>query len=471
MVNRKNIVLIIPFLLIGVVLHSFFRVDEKTIEQKTAFSKKRDFKLVLKQRGVLEASEFVQIKSNILSNRAKIVHLIAEGKYVSKGEIIARFDIKPFMDEVSKWQYKIKESNSALVKADKEIEIHQNQTLLDKEKLKKSIDIAKLNLDDIKNGSGKVALNELKQKVDQESRKVDLAKEELDDYSALLEKGYISKRELDKIDDKHQLAKENLITAKEKLENYKKYDWAKQIKEQEIKLKELQEERENKNIQNEFLLQSKKANLEKTNSILAFHKEELKKAKKNVAMCDIRAPIDGTILYNNFPKNGKQSKVEIGDSIWQNQAFMQIPDTNNMILKTNIREIDLNKIKKDLEVNIVLDAYPNKTFKGKISRIDSIAKKDETNTNIKFFETIIEVLNKDKILRSGMSANISIVYEKVKDVITLPVEAIYYDGKSEYIKIKDRNEIQKEYVQIGKIGDKFVEIKSNIGSDIEVVLK
>lgn len=469
--KKRNIVLLVPFLLLILILYNYFNIQNKHIVYKTTISKIRDFDLILQQRGVLEASRFVQIKSTILSNRAKIVELVTEGKFVSKGEIIARFDIKPFMDELIKWQYKIKEVKATVVKSQKELDIHKNQTIQDKEKIKKSIEIAEINLDDIKNGSGQIALNELIQKVAQEKRKISLAQEELDDYSVLLKQGYISKRELDKIDDKFQIANESLTTANEKLINYKKYDWTKQIKEQEIKLKELKEQLINKNIQNEFLLQSKIATVKKTESILSFNKKEFKKAKNNVSDCDVRSSIDGIVLYNKIPKNGKQSKVDIGDSVWQNQAFIQIPDTNNMIVKTNIREIDLNKIKNNLEVNIVLDAYPQKLFKGKIKRIDSIAKKDDTNINIKFFETIIEVLNKDKILRSGMSVKISIVYEKVKGVMSLPIDTINYDGQKEYIQTINNSEIQKQNITIGKIGEKYIEIKEGLQQNIEVIIR
>ena len=463
--------LALPFIIIVISSMLLFDNDDNENKIKYETVKKSSFDLKLIQRGTLEASRFVQIKSSILSNRAKLVEIIPEGTEVSKGAIIARFDIKPFMDDLNKWIHKLKDAEASLIKAQKEVEIHKNKSIESIEKLKKSIEIGKINLEDINHGSGLIDLKELKQKIEQENRKVNLAFAEMQDYDSLYKKGYISKRERDEIENKLLNNKDSLLTAKEKLINYKKYNWPMQIKEHEIKLKDLEEEIINKNIQNRFILDDKKAQLIKAKSVLLYYKKEIKKAKRNVAACDIRAPIDGIVLYNILPKNGKKVKVDIGDSVWQNQAFMQIPDTKNMIVRTKIREVDLNKIYNGLKVKVTLDAYPSKVFNGEIIYIDSIAKNNEGIVDIKFFDAVIKIKTNDEILRSGMSANIDISYDKVKDSLLVLNDAINYDGKSEFVEIfKDANK-EKRYIKIGKIGQKYSEVLSGLKVGEQVVVK
>jgi len=467
---KKYIYFLLPFLIILFSTIWSFK-DDNNNKTKYETVKKTSFDLKLVQRGTLEASRFVQIKSSILSNRAKLVELIPEGTKVNSGTIIARFDIKPFMDDLSNWQHKLKEAQAALVKAQKEVKIHENKSIESIEKIKKSIEIEEINLNDINYGGGLVDLNELKQKIKQEKRKVDLSLDEIEDYNTLYSKGYISKRERDEVKNKLINNQEALITAKERLANYKKYDWPKQIKEHEIKLKDLKEELINKKIQNRFILDNKKAQLLKAEGTLLFYKNKIKEAKRNIEYCDIRAPIDGIILYNMLPKNGKRAKVDIGDSIWQNQAFMQIPDTKNMIVKTKIREVDLNKIYNGLVVKVVLDAYPSKIFSGNIIYIDSIAKNDANNINIKFFDTVIKIKTNDEILRSGMSAKIDIVYGTVKESISVTNDAINYDGKSEYVEIYNNNKKEKRHIKIGKIGQEYSEVLSGLKVGELVVVK
>ncbi|MEA2017977.1 MAG: efflux RND transporter periplasmic adaptor subunit [Campylobacterota bacterium] len=468
---KKNLILAIPFIIIFISAILLFNSDDNKNIIKYETVKKSSFDLKLIQRGTLEASRFIQIKSQILSNRAKLVELIPEGTQVSKGVILARFDIKPFMDDLNKWMHKQKEAEAALIKAEKEVEIHKNKSIESIEKLKKSIEIEKINLQDIKHGSGLVDLNELKQKIEQESRKVKLSLNEIKDYDELYQQGYISKRERDEVENKLLNNQDSLLTAKEKLINYKKYNWPMQIKEHEIKLKELEEEIINKKIQNKFILDDKIAQLAKSKSVLLYYKNEIKKAKKNVEACDIRAPIDGIVIYNIIPKNGKKVKVDIGDSIWQNQSFMQIPDTKNMIVKTKIREVDLNKIYNNLKVKVTLDAYPSKVFNGEITYIDSIAKQNNKIVDIKFFDAIIKIKTSNELLRSGMSANIDIAYDQVKDSISIPNDAINYDGKSEFVEIYNDSDIEKRHIKIGKIGQKYSEVLSGLKIGESVVVK
>jgi HlyD family secretion protein len=468
---KRKLLILLPFLAIFLIASIVFNDQSNTNITKYESVKKRSFDLKLVQRGTLEASRFVQIKSSILSNRAKIVELIPEGTRVNKGTIIARFDIKPFMDELNNWQQKLKEAKALLVKAQKEVKIHENKSIESVEKLKKSIEIEKINLEDINYGSGLVDLNEYKQKIEQSKRKVNLSMDELEDYDALYAQGFISKRERDEVENKLMNNKEALSTAKEKYNNYKKYNWPKQVKEHEIKLKDLKEELINSKIQNRFKLEDKKAQLLKAESVLMYYKKQLRKAKRNIESCDIRASIDGIVLYNTLPKNGKKTKVDIGDSIWQNQSFMQIPDTKNMIVKTKIREVDLNKIDLNLSVKITLDAYPSKVFSGEIAYIDSIAKYDENSVDIKFFDTVIKIKTNDEVLRSGMSAKIDISYDRVKDSLSILNNAINYDGKSEYVEIYNNGKKEKRHIKIGKVGQKYSEVLGGLKEGELVVIR
>jgi len=159
-------------LLIGGVSYLFIKDSEKVLDHKVVEIKRCSFDLILQQRGELEASKYVKIKSKIPSNRAKIVEMVKEGEYVTKGRIIARFDIKPFMEKMDKWRYKIEEAKSGLIKAKKELDVFKNSSAEEVEKLKKSIELATLKLNDIKFGSGKIKLDEYSKKIERDFIKI-----------------------------------------------------------------------------------------------------------------------------------------------------------------------------------------------------------------------------------------------------------------------------------------------------------
>lgn len=76
----------------------------------------------------------------------------------------------------------------------------------------------------------------------------------------------------------------------------------------------------------------------------------------------ITSPINGTIVKNDVVKNETVSAAT---------ALSIVADTDNMYVGVNIEETDIRKILVGQDVKITLDAYPDKTFKGKVTEIDN----------------------------------------------------------------------------------------------------
>ncbi|MDU6037388.1 MAG: efflux RND transporter periplasmic adaptor subunit [Clostridium butyricum] len=76
----------------------------------------------------------------------------------------------------------------------------------------------------------------------------------------------------------------------------------------------------------------------------------------------ITSPINGTIVKNDVVKNETVSAAT---------PLAIVADTDNMYVGVNIEETDIRKILVGQDVKITLDAYPDKTFKGKVTEIDN----------------------------------------------------------------------------------------------------
>ena len=76
----------------------------------------------------------------------------------------------------------------------------------------------------------------------------------------------------------------------------------------------------------------------------------------------ITSPINGTIVKNDVVKNETVSAAT---------PLAIVAYTDNMYVGVNIEETDIRKILVGQDVKITLDAYPDKTFKGKVTEIDN----------------------------------------------------------------------------------------------------
>ncbi len=133
----------------------------------------------------------------------------------------------------------------------------------------------------------------------------------------------------------------------------------------------------------------------------------------------VLSPTAGTIL---------EVKVHRGEIITSGTAtfgggtvLMTIADLKQMIVKAKINEVNIGRVKVGQPVEVRLDALPNRVFQGQVT---AIAPKGEKVNSIVTYQVIIEIDNKDNALRPLMTANVDILTDILPNVIALPLEAL-----------------------------------------------
>ena len=159
-------------------------------------------------------------------------------------------------------------------------------------------------------------------------------------------------------------------------------------------------------------IESAKANLLRAQSTLNNQKERL-------GWTTILAPVSG-IVINLAIKEGEI--VTSGRSAFsQSPALMQIADLSQMIVKTSINEVDMEKLAIGQKVEIRTKAYPDKIYRGEVREV---APSGLPRDNIIYFRVEITVLDSPKELRPGMTADVDIVVVERKDELLLPIETV-----------------------------------------------
>ena len=100
-----------------------------------------------------------------------------------------------------------------------------------------------------------------------------------------------------------------------------------------------------------------------------------------------------------------------------------IGDPSRMIVRGNIAEIDIGKLEIGQEVDIVVDAYPDTTYRGRVRWIGPVGVRKQ-GSPIVTFDTEIDILDREPRLRQGMSCDIDIIFSRRDSVLYLPVETI-----------------------------------------------
>jgi hypothetical protein len=154
---------------------------------------------------------------------------------------------------------------------------------------------------------------------------------------------------------------------------------------------------------------------------LSEQRQKVADLQKILANFVIYAPSDGMVIYKRDRTNAKR---KIGSSIspWDN-VVATLPDMSTMISKTYVNEIDVSKVKTGQKVEIVVDAFPEKSYTGVVTAVANIGEQ-LPNADAKVFEVTIKVNESDPILRPSMTTGNKIITKTIDNVTYIPLESI-----------------------------------------------
>src|SRR6266498_1184043 len=144
----------------------------------------------------------------------------------------------------------------------------------------------------------------------------------------------------------------------------------------------------------------------------------LDKAKADLEHCTITLPIDGVVISRN---------VDVGQTV---AASLQAPvifqianDLTKMQIDSNVAEADVGAVVVDQTVDFTVDAFPNRTFHGKVVQVRNAPIAVQ---NVVTYDTVIGVSNPDLKLKPGMTANVSIIVAHRDDALQIKNAALRY---------------------------------------------
>lgn len=197
----------------------------------------------------------------------------------------------------------------------------------------------------------------------------------------------------------------------------------------------------------------------------------LDKSKKDFESLSIEADKPGMVVYEKVWKGGRMEKIRVGDTPWGGQALIDLPDLSVMEVKTEVNEVDVDKVKLGQRTLVKLDALPEPTFHGEVTEIAKLARQKEGEHNVKVFDVTITIEERDERLKPGMSAKSEIIIETIPDVVYVPLESVFEkDGQTMIYRVEDAAPVPVEVV-VGKKNENYVVVEEGISGDDRITLR
>ncbi|MCB0823659.1 MAG: efflux RND transporter periplasmic adaptor subunit [Bacteroidales bacterium] len=178
----------------------------------------------------------------------------------------------------------------------------------------------------------------------------------------------------------------------------------------------------------------------------------------------IFAPKSGMVIYRRG-WDGKKQGIGSQVSTWDN-VVATLPDLTKMISKTYVNEIDISKVKVGQQVEIGIDAFPEKKFTGEVTEVANIGEQMK-NTNAKVFEVLIEVNEFDSVMRPAMTTKNIIITDIISDALSVPIECIHTGDSVTYVVTGSR----RQQVIVGKSNENEIIVLAGIeeGDDVFIL--
>lgn len=141
-------------------------------------------------------------------------------------------------------------------------------------------------------------------------------------------------------------------------------------------------------------------------------------AQVNLDYTDIVSPVDGTVVSRNVTMG-----QTVAASFQTPTLFLIATDLARMQVDANVSESDVGGIKLGNKATFTVDAYPKRTFEGKVAQV---RQSPQTVQNVVTYDVVISVDNTDLTLMPGMTAASRIVVDQRNDVIRVPNQALRY---------------------------------------------
>ncbi len=212
------------------------------------------------------------------------------------------------------------------------------------------------------------------------------------------------------------------------------------------------------------------ARLKQAKAQVAQSTATLNQLQEQLGYTTIQAPMDGVVLSRD---------VEIGDAVSSILVLgstatlvMTVGDTTEVYVKGKVDEADIAHVYMGQPARIKVESFRDRYFQGKVTKISPMGVEKD---NVTTFEVRVSINNPGGDLRAQMTANAEILLDEHKGVLTVPENAVMYDGqKKASVEIPDKKQKEgkrKVPVTIGLSNGSITEVLSGLKEGDQVVLQ
>ncbi|MGA6828780.1 efflux RND transporter periplasmic adaptor subunit [Nitrospira sp. NS4] len=172
----------------------------------------------------------------------------------------------------------------------------------------------------------------------------------------------------------------------------------------------------------------------------------------------LRAPFDGRVIMRNITR---------GEVVETQQKLFTVADLSDVWVVGNVPEKDVQFIRKDQKVDVIVSAYPHAIFSGTITYIGDVLDPATRTMRLR-----VTVPNPDRLLKPQMFATVRVYGAPTPDALTIPLSAVHNGSTGNMVFVqRGMNEFEARTVTLGTEQGEIVTVVDGLNEREQVVTK
>jgi HlyD family secretion protein len=364
----------------------------------------------------------------------RILEIVPEGTQVKAGDIVAKLDGSAYVDEEQAQVIRYLQAKAYVEQANAILEVNQ------------------ITLKEYRDGIYPQDMQLVRNYIATCQLEKDRLARVLDWSASMRKKGFRTSTQVKGDELSLEQAEIALVEANGMLERLTKQTGPKIIKSLEANVRAIQSDK---------LTQDASFSLEE---------QRLRRIKKNIENCIVRAPGTGIVVYvNQTDRWGTvTAPIDEGVTLRQDQPIFSLPDPLHMRVKARINESKVTMIHPGQPAQIVIDAYPDRPLSGTVGEVTAISTPLNAS-DVRVYYANVSIDKGFDNLRPGLSAEVAFRIDAHRSVTRVPIESVRWVGEKAYVARYDSARAQAgeqpwlwRQVELGLSDAHFAEVLSGL---------
>lgn len=213
---------------------------------------------------------------------------------------------------------------------------------------------------------------------------------------------------------------------------------------------------------------SQEAQVRQAEANIASQEAKVRQAK--AAAQNIEAQIAKTVLEAPIKGVVTKQDAKVGEIIASNAVMVSLISEAEFEVEAFIPEVDIAKVKIGDAATLTVDAYGgDEIFEAVVAAIDPA---ETIREGVPTYKTTLQFTGEDERIKSGMTADLDILTNRLDGVISVPLRAVITKNGEKIVRLLgDNNDVEEVKVETGIRGsDGTVEITAGVNEGDKVII-